>query len=204
MFRAMTRREHALPSSPFAMGRAGVYCPGEPSVPVAAPIRARIGRIGRSLEAAPGPTYLGPMSSDPRPILLEALARDGSDDLVELRYHAKRSRSVAVEKGRVDQAKVAEHSGVGVRVLADGTHGFATTDRLDVAAVLRRSRPPAPRPEPPRRLASPSSPAPRPHSWPTGSSRRRAMRNSSQRTSRAASDSSSTWKSALASPRPGS
>ncbi|MEC8495848.1 MAG: DNA gyrase modulator, partial [Planctomycetota bacterium] len=75
------------------------------------------------------------MSSDPRPILLEALARDGSDDLVELRYHAKRSRSVAVEKGRVDQAKVAEHSGVGVRVLADGTHGFATTDRLEVTAV---------------------------------------------------------------------
>ena len=93
--------------------------------------------MGRSLEAPPCWTYLETMSSDPRPILLEALTRDGSDDLVELRYHAKRSRSVAVEKGRVDQAKVAEHSGVGVRVLADGTHGFATTDRLDVAAVLR-------------------------------------------------------------------
>lgn len=89
------------------------------------------------MEHPGGGPYLGSMSTDPRPILEEALAHDGSDDHVELRYHAKRSRSVAVEKGRVDQAKVAEHTGVGVRVLSGGTHGFATTDRLEVDAVRR-------------------------------------------------------------------
>lgn len=75
--------------------------------------------------------------TDPRPILKEALQRDGSDDHIELRYHAKRTRSVAVEKGRVDQAKVSEHTGVGVRVLSHGTFGFASTDRLEVGAVVR-------------------------------------------------------------------
>ncbi len=80
--------------------------------------------------------YAGPMSShDPRPILAEALRLDGGEDHIELRYHAKRTRSVAVEKGRVDQAKLSEHTGVGVRVLAAGTYGFASTDRLEVGAV---------------------------------------------------------------------
>lgn len=72
--------------------------------------------------------------SDPTLPLAEVLAGTG-DEYVELRYHGKRSRSLAVEKGRVDQAKVSEHSGVGVRVLADGTWGFATTDRLEVSAI---------------------------------------------------------------------
>ncbi|MEM1451408.1 MAG: TldD/PmbA family protein [Planctomycetota bacterium] len=75
--------------------------------------------------------------SDPRPLLQEALQRSGSDDHVELRYHAKRTRSVAVEKGRVDQAKVSEHTGVGVRVLSAGTWGFASTDRLETDSVVR-------------------------------------------------------------------
>ena len=74
-------------------------------------------------------------SHDPRPILAEALRLDGGEDHIELRYHAKRTRSVAVEKGRVDQAKLSEHTGVGVRVLAAGTYGFASTDRLEVGAV---------------------------------------------------------------------
>ena len=74
-------------------------------------------------------------SHDPRPILAEALRLDGGEDHIELRYHAKRTRSVAVEKGRVDQAKLSEHTGVGVRVLAAGTFGFASTDRLEVGAV---------------------------------------------------------------------
>ncbi|MEM9801998.1 MAG: TldD/PmbA family protein, partial [Planctomycetota bacterium] len=77
------------------------------------------------------------MEADPRPLLHAALDRDGADDHVELRYHAKRTRSVAVEKGRVDQAKVSEHSGVGVRVLSAGTWGFASTDRLDADAIVR-------------------------------------------------------------------
>ncbi len=77
-----------------------------------------------------------PTASDPTDLLAEALDADGGA-FVELRYHAKRSRSLAVEKGRVDQAKVAEHTGVGVRVLEQGTWGFASTDHLEVDAVRR-------------------------------------------------------------------
>jgi len=71
---------------------------------------------------------------DPTDVLEESL-RGLGDGFVELRYHRKRSRSVAVEKGRVDQAKISEHTGVGVRVLVDGTWGVASTDRLDTKAV---------------------------------------------------------------------
>ena len=73
-------------------------------------------------------------SHDPTDLLQDVLDRDAGD-FVELRYHRKRTRSVSVEKGRVDQARVAEHTGVGVRVLADGTWGFASTDRVDEASV---------------------------------------------------------------------
>jgi TldD protein len=75
-------------------------------------------------------------SSDPTDLLQDALASQG-EGFVELRYHKRRSRSVAVEKGRVDQAKISEHTGVGVRVLVDGTWGFASTDRLAENAVRR-------------------------------------------------------------------
>lgn len=75
-------------------------------------------------------------SADPTEPLSEVLASSGGD-YVELRYHGKRSRSIAVEQGRVDQARISEHSGVGVRVLADGTWGFASTDRLEPEAVRR-------------------------------------------------------------------
>ncbi|MGK0219651.1 MAG: TldD protein, partial [Planctomycetota bacterium] len=74
-------------------------------------------------------------AQDPTDILQEALG--SADGFVELRYHKKRTRSVAVEKGRVDQAKIGEHTGVGVRVLVDGAMGFASTDVLEVAAVRR-------------------------------------------------------------------
>lgn len=73
---------------------------------------------------------------DPTDLLSEALSRS-EEDFVELRFHRKRTRSVSVEKGRVDQAKVSEHTGVGVRVLSRGTWGFASTDRADAAAVRR-------------------------------------------------------------------
>ncbi len=72
--------------------------------------------------------------SDPTDVLADALEGEG---FAELRYHRRRTRSVAVEKGRVDQARISEHTGVGVRVLVDGTWGFASTARLDKAAVRR-------------------------------------------------------------------
>lgn len=72
--------------------------------------------------------------ADPTDVLKDVLdASDGG--FVELRYHKKRTRSLAVENGRVDQARIAEHTGVGVRVLEDGTWGFASTDRLEPARI---------------------------------------------------------------------
>ncbi|MCP3919196.1 MAG: TldD/PmbA family protein [bacterium] len=73
---------------------------------------------------------------DPTDVLAEACAAK-ADGFVELRYHKKRTRSIAVEKGRVDQAKISEHTGVGVRVLEDGTWGFASTDTLEAGDVGR-------------------------------------------------------------------
>ncbi len=75
-----------------------------------------------------------PSSSDPTDLLAEVLSADGGG-FVELRYHEKRTRSLAVENGRVDRAHHAEHTGVGVRVLDQGAWGFASTDRFEASAV---------------------------------------------------------------------
>ena len=76
------------------------------------------------------------MLSDPTDLLAAVLDREAGG-FVELRYHKKRSRALSVEKGRVDQARSSEHSGVGVRVLEQGTWGFASTDRFEQGAVAR-------------------------------------------------------------------
>src|SRR5690349_570164 len=68
---------------------------------------------------------------------------DGASDFVELRYHAKLSRSVAVEQGRVDSAALRRRAGTGVRVLADGTFGFASCGSAEpgeVRAAIDRAR----------------------------------------------------------------
>ncbi|MFN0242595.1 MAG: TldD/PmbA family protein [Planctomycetota bacterium] len=75
-------------------------------------------------------------SIDPTALLAEVLEKTG-DGFVELRYHKKRTRALAVEKGRVDTAQVNEHTGVGVRVLEHDTFGFASTDRVEPAAIAR-------------------------------------------------------------------
>ncbi len=70
---------------------------------------------------------------------LEVLERaiDSEDGFVELRYHDKVSRSVGVEKGRVERTQYRRRSGVGVRVLDAGGWGFASTSDLEVTAVKR-------------------------------------------------------------------
>jgi len=77
--------------------------------------------------------------SDPTDLLAEVLAKNAGG-FVELRYHKKKTRAVVVEKGRVDTAQVTEHSGVGVRVLEDGTWGFASTDRVEALYIERAIR----------------------------------------------------------------
>jgi TldD protein len=71
---------------------------------------------------------------DPTDLLAEVLSKKPGG-FVELRFHKKRTRAVAVEKGRLDTAQITEHTGVGVRVLEDGTFGFASTDRAEDSAI---------------------------------------------------------------------
>ena len=71
---------------------------------------------------------------DPTDLLADVLAKKPGG-FVELRFHKKRTRAVAVEKGRLDTAQITEHTGVGVRVLEDGTFGFASTDRAEPSAI---------------------------------------------------------------------
>jgi len=48
----------------------------------------------------------------------------------ELRLHDRRALQIAVRKGEVESAAFRKNCGVGVRVLAHGTWGFSSTDRL--------------------------------------------------------------------------
>jgi TldD protein len=73
---------------------------------------------------------------------LEAAAA-GQEGFVELRYVAKTTRQVAVEKGRVERSSVNRRRGVGVRVLVDGTWGFSSTgsdETADVKRAIERAR----------------------------------------------------------------
>lgn len=61
----------------------------------------------------------------------------GGDGFLELRFHDRRGRSVAVEDGRVESARATRHAGVGVRALVDGAWGFASTSELSKDALVR-------------------------------------------------------------------
>jgi TldD protein len=74
--------------------------------------------------------------------LLRELARE-SMGYVELRYHDRRTHAVRVEKGRVETAQTNRRRGVGVRVLDEGTFGFASTsltERAAIRAAIERAR----------------------------------------------------------------
>jgi len=73
---------------------------------------------------------------DPTDLLSEVLSQKAGG-FVELRYHRRRTRSVVVEKGCVDSSRISEHTGVGVRVLEDGTWGFASTDRVEAGSIAK-------------------------------------------------------------------
>ncbi len=70
-----------------------------------------------------------------REILEQAAA--GYDGFVELRYHDKLTRSVAVEKGKVESTGQRSRMGVGVRVLAQGAWGLASTGALELGGIRR-------------------------------------------------------------------
>jgi TldD protein len=70
-----------------------------------------------------------------RDVFRELAATNTTDELIELRYHAKAHRSVAVTKGKLERSSFRQRDGVGVRVLVDGTWGFASTGETSRAAV---------------------------------------------------------------------
>jgi TldD protein len=67
--------------------------------------------------------------------LKQAAASAGG--FVELRYHAKTSRGVVVEKGKVESSSSRSVAGLGVRVLENGAWGFASTGSSEPADVKR-------------------------------------------------------------------
>ena len=81
--------------------------------------------------------------------LLQELVRE-SPGYVELRYHDRRTNSVRVEKARVESARVNRRRGVGVRVLEEGTFGFASTGSANVGQWRAMT---GPRRFPPRAVA---------------------------------------------------
>ncbi|MBC8365917.1 TldD/PmbA family protein [bacterium] len=74
--------------------------------------------------------------------LLEEIVR-GQAGWVELRYHRRRQNDFSVQKGRVDVANAQTIGGVGVRVLEDGSFGFASSveaDRASIQKAVERAR----------------------------------------------------------------
>ena len=55
----------------------------------------------------------------------------------EVRYHNRRSRGLTVRQGEVVDMSAKHYEGEGIRVLIDGTWGFAATSDLDPAALER-------------------------------------------------------------------
>ncbi len=68
-----------------------------------------------------------------RDLLKECLSEE--DGLVELRYHHKENRSFFAEKGRIESTALRKRSGVGIRVLYNGTWGFASTSEISKSSI---------------------------------------------------------------------
>ena len=61
--------------------------------------------------------------------LLTTVARSAAS-WVELRYHARRLKQIAMRNGRLEESSSVQLTGLGVRVLVDGVFGFASTTDL--------------------------------------------------------------------------
>ncbi|MHA1441478.1 MAG: TldD/PmbA family protein [Candidatus Heimdallarchaeota archaeon] len=54
---------------------------------------------------------------------------------VEARYHQRKTIEARADKGRLQRSVVDDYAGIGIRVLADGAWGFASTSKLDKVSV---------------------------------------------------------------------
>jgi TldD protein len=70
-----------------------------------------------------------------RELLKECIQEE--DGFVELRYHKKESRSFYAEKERIENSSIKKRSGVGVRVLINGSWGFAFTSEIDKSSIQK-------------------------------------------------------------------
>jgi TldD protein len=70
--------------------------------------------------------------------LRDLMARAGH--WTEIRYHNRRSRAVSVRKGELVEMSSKHHGGVGIRVLIDGTWGFAASSDLTPTGLERTLR----------------------------------------------------------------
>jgi len=73
-----------------------------------------------------------------RDLLKECLVEESG--FVELRYHHKENRSFFAEKGRIESTGLRKRSGIGVRVLHDGTWGFASTSEISKSSIQNAIR----------------------------------------------------------------
>ncbi len=73
-----------------------------------------------------------------RDLLKECI--EAETGLVELRYHHKENRSFFAEKGRIESTALRKRSGVGVRVLHNGTWGFASTSEITKSSIQNAMR----------------------------------------------------------------
>ena len=64
-----------------------------------------------------------------------AIEESPRDVHVEARYHSKKDMKVLVKKGALQVAMVDEFEGIGIRVLAEGAWGYASTSQLDKGSV---------------------------------------------------------------------
>jgi TldD protein len=72
-----------------------------------------------------------------RQLLEDSLQYAKEGELLELRYHHKALRTLTARDGMLERSLTRTRSGVGVRVLAGGTWGFACTSEASPAAVAR-------------------------------------------------------------------
>jgi TldD protein len=66
--------------------------------------------------------------------LLRDIAR-GATGWVELRYQARRTKTIAVRNGQLEESSTIRTTGVGVRALVDGVFGFASTTDLSEKGI---------------------------------------------------------------------
>ena len=60
-----------------------------------------------------------------------------ADCFTELRYHNRELNSISVRKGELEESSSSIYSGIGIRVLVNGSWGFSSTSRLTESDVYK-------------------------------------------------------------------